>query len=244
MALIAFALVAPLALDVTTYRPPSSAWKRTLCGSPSGKQPAQPATKYTEGVDHPGADLPPCGATGCVLANIATNLACEAKCNETKGCYAYVFAPAECSGAAGPICWTKSALDGAGTHATCRNSRGMAKPETSQADIPSRWAADVSADATPLTKYPRPQMVRGSGSAAALREDGDASLWSNLNGLWEVHSLASPPLPLPNAQHGRDGPTADAIAASSPRRVVLPHQRGCSTLLLLLPGAVAPSRGF
>jgi len=53
------------------------------------------------------------------------------------------------------------------------------------AEIPSKWASGVSAESTPLTAYPRPQMVRGIGANDVLRNTGDASTWLNLNGLWE-----------------------------------------------------------
>ena len=53
------------------------------------------------------------------------------------------------------------------------------------ADIPSKYALNVSASSTPLVAYPRPQMVRGAGSTSALREVGDPAVWTNLNGLWE-----------------------------------------------------------
>jgi hypothetical protein len=68
------------------------------------------------------------------------------------------------------------------------------------ADIPSRWAADVSADKTPLSLYPRPQLVRGAMSAMSamsdIRDTGDPSTWQNLNGLWEwepTTATAKPP---------------------------------------------------
>ena len=180
------------AFAVTAHRPPPSSWKRTLCGSPSGAQPARPAEPYQLNVDHPGADIPPCGSEGCVLGSDATHESCEAKCNSTNGCYAYVFAPSNCSGQSGPICWTKSAAGGGGKpNAQCRNSRQLATPATKQADIPSKWAAEVTADTTPLTAYPRPQMVRGGSD----RDKGDPSVWTNLNGLWEWASTTttSPP---------------------------------------------------
>mmetsp|Transcript_22705 Transcript_22705/g.64653 ORF Transcript_22705/g.64653 Transcript_22705/m.64653 type:complete len:659 (-) Transcript_22705:221-2197(-) len=64
------------------------------------------------------------------------------------------------------------------------------------ADIPTRWASEVSADTTPLPAYPRPQMVRGRGGD---RDKGDPSLWSNLNGLWEWEPAAdaAPPFGRP-----------------------------------------------
>lgn len=54
-----------------------------------------------------------------------------------------------------------------------------------QPDIPSIWAAEVSPLSTPLKEYPRPQMVRGRGAVARMRETGDPENWFNLNGLWE-----------------------------------------------------------
>merc|ERR1711998_687376 len=60
------------------------------------------------------------------------------------------------------------------------------------ADIPSKWAADVSADKTPWVAYPRPQMVRGSGTTMeSLRDAGDPNTWVNLNGLWEWEQASS-----------------------------------------------------
>jgi len=62
----------------------------------------------------------------------------------------------------------------------------MGQAAGGQADIPSKWAAEVSADKTPLVAYPRPQMVRGkANSLKELRDVGDAASWTNLNGLWE-----------------------------------------------------------
>jgi len=63
------------------------------------------------------------------------------------------------------------------------------------ADIPTRWAQQVSASSTPLSYYPRPPMVRGHGkNLSELRDAGDPSLWCNLNGLWEWE-LASSKVP-------------------------------------------------
>jgi hypothetical protein len=65
------------------------------------------------------------------------------------------------------------------------------------ADIPSKYAMEVSSEGTPLVKYPRPQMVRGSGTAESLRDVGDASVWTNLNGLWEWEATTSDTLATP-----------------------------------------------
>ena len=54
-------------------------------------------------------DMAPCGPKGCVMTTEG-NAACEAKCNATKGCAGYVFAPKTCSGQSGPICWLKSVM--------------------------------------------------------------------------------------------------------------------------------------
>jgi len=68
-------------------------------------------------------------------------------------------------------------------------------PMGGNADIPTRWAQQVSASSTPLSYYPRPQMVRGHGkNLSELRDAGDPSLWCNLNGLWEWE-LASSKVP-------------------------------------------------
>ncbi len=156
-------------------RPALSTWKRTSCGCPDGSIPPGP---YTENVDYPGSDQTVCGPKGCVLPPTATYLDCETKCNDTADCVAYVFAPGDC----GQICWTKSAVGRRVENATCRNSRVIGKPASASADIPSQWASQVSADTTPLPLYPRPQLVRGK---SANRNTGDATTWTNLNGLWE-----------------------------------------------------------
>ena len=166
--------------SVKTNRPLASSWKRTPCGSPSGASPAVPAGDYTTNVDYPGGDISPCGSQGCVLNATDDHMVCEAKCKATDGCVAYIFAPANCSGKTGPLCWTKGSV-GAKSAGSCRNSRVLGAPATAGADIPSKWAAEVSADKTPLVAYPRPQMVRGN----ADRDAGDSSTWTNLNGLWE-----------------------------------------------------------
>jgi hypothetical protein len=169
-------------LSVKAYRPASSTWKKTMCGSPSGGHPAIPAGKYTIGVDYGGNDMAPCGSKGCVLAANATHDDCMTKCTSTKDCVLYVFATANCSGKAGPICWTKSQV-GSGRKSACRNSQILGQPATTQADIPSKWAAQVSGDKTPLVSYPRPQMARGAASSFdELRDNGDTSVWTNLNG--------------------------------------------------------------
>ena len=59
---------------------------------------------------------------------------------------------------------------------------GPASTNGTVADLPTRWAAEVSAAQPPLPEYPRPLFVRGSGSD---RDRGDVSTWSSLNGLWE-----------------------------------------------------------
>ena len=79
-------------------------------------------------------------------------------CKATDGCVAYIFAPANCSGKTGPLCWTKGSV-GAKSAGSCRNSRVLGAPATAGADIPSKWAAEVSADKTPLVAYPRPQVI-------------------------------------------------------------------------------------
>ena len=189
--LLACSVGAAGALEITAHRPPASSWQRTACGSPGGTSPT-PGQPYTTGVDHGGNDMPPCGTAGCALDPTATNLDCETMCNATKGCAGYVFAPAACSDTGAPTCWPKSA-PGSKRTATCRNSRFFPTAGTAGADIPSRWADEVGADRTPLVAYPRPQMVRGGGGGIAanrtaldeLRDRGDASTWTNLNGLWE-----------------------------------------------------------
>ena len=135
-----------------------------------------------------------------VLAATALHQDCDAKCNATKGCVMYTFADASCSGTSGPICWTKSAV-GAAVPANCRNS---AIYTAEGADIPSHWASDVSANKTPLAKYPRPQLVRGSHLASfnSLRDAGDISVWSNLNGLWEWEAATSQKPPFGRALRG------------------------------------------
>lgn len=182
------------ALQVFPQRPPTSSWARTSCGHRG--EPAQPTGAYTIGIDFPGNDIDPCGAVGCVLDRNADHLVCEAKCNATGACHGYIFADADCSGAAGPLCWTKSMLPGRGNQAGCRNSRNMGQPAIPAADIPSKWASEVSASTTPLVAYPRPQMVRVTPAAAGtnptqLRDKGDVSTWFNLNGLWEWEEAAS-----------------------------------------------------
>jgi hypothetical protein len=58
---------------------------------------------------------------------------CESRCNATVGCVGYVFADAGCSGAAGPVCWLKSAMEGSGQKRACRNARVLA-------NYPGHWA--------------------------------------------------------------------------------------------------------
>jgi hypothetical protein len=72
-------------------------------------------------------------------------------------------------------------------------SRTQCGSPSGSADIPSRWAKDVSPDKVPLTMYPRPNMVRktkqynnlGKSKTKLLRDVGDEDKWHNLNGLWE-----------------------------------------------------------
>lgn len=66
--------------------------------------------RYTTGVDYPGNDMAPCGPPGCILPVAGAPVDCEAKCNATSGCVAYIFAPADCSHVRGPICWLKSSI--------------------------------------------------------------------------------------------------------------------------------------
>jgi hypothetical protein len=178
--------------SVTIFdRPDASAWQRTPCGSPSGTAPLPPGP-YNTHTDIAGNDMGPCGPEGCVLPQAATHLDCETKCNSTANCVAYVFADYPCSGEAGPLCWLKSGVSTPSTQ-NCRNYRVIGSPGVPGADIPSRWAAEVSASTTPLPLYPRPQMVRGN---TLNRDTGDPSTWTNLNGLWEwqpAASMADPP---------------------------------------------------
>lgn len=84
-----------------------------------------PSGPYMENFDRAGADMAPCGSSGCVLAADATAQDCENQCSSTDGCIVYVFAPVDCSGKSGPICWLKNSITG-GRSATCRNSKVMA----------------------------------------------------------------------------------------------------------------------
>lgn len=202
------------AIEVSAHRPDPTGWKRTQCGSPSGKHgpiPAQPAVppgkpwQLETGMDCGGSDLPgPC-RTGCTGHNV-TQASCEARCKATKDCVAYIFAEPSCNHGAG-TCWLKKSCEPKPTK-NCRAAalaKGMpgrpakpAQPAGPGADIPSKYAAEVSASSTPLVKFPRPQMVRGSGAPADLRDAGDPKLWVNLNGLWEwepttADTLSSPP---------------------------------------------------
>jgi hypothetical protein len=194
---LSLAHAAPHDSLITAFRPSASTWKRTQCGSPSGTHPAVPPGDYTTGEDHSGSDMAPCGADGCVMDKGTTHLECEKMCNTASGCVGYVWDEMGCDGksANASLCWLKSGWGGAGQN-KCRNSRNMGEPASTGADIPSKWAAEVSADKTPLVAYPRPQMVRGAGALDDLRERGDANTWTNLNGLWEwekTDSAGSPP---------------------------------------------------
>jgi hypothetical protein len=85
-----------------------------------------PEGPYTKGLDRAGADMAPCGGPGCIMSKDATNADCKAKCASTKGCMAYVWADADCSGQSGrPICWLKSSTPAGGAK-QCRNSQVMA----------------------------------------------------------------------------------------------------------------------
>ena len=66
-----------------------------------------------------------------------------------------------------------------------------AQPAGPGADIPSKYGLGVTASATPLAKFPRPQMVRGAGATETLRDVGDPKVWTNLNGLWEWEASAA-----------------------------------------------------
>ncbi len=91
------------------------------------------AGPYTPNVDHGSHDMAPCGYAGCTLAATATHDDCDEICRNATGCVGYVFADADCSGASGPICWTKSAF-GPGTSKTCRASRQLFDA------FPGHWA--------------------------------------------------------------------------------------------------------
>ena len=78
---------------------------------------------------------------------------------------------------------------------TVASPQVLGQPASGGNDIPSKWAAEVSADKTPLVAYPRPQMVRGAApSLAQLRNEGPSGAegsWHNLNGLWEWEPASS-----------------------------------------------------
>lgn len=185
-------------LKITAHRPSESTWKRTKCGSPSQHdKPPVPMGNYQTGVDYPGNDINKHCAkpfeNGCIMDASSTYLDCEKSCNTTKGCVLYVFAPQSCDGQPGPVCWVKSAVGRAVHNAGCRDSRIMGQPgsNSTMTDIPTKWGSTVTASSTPLVAYPRPQMVRGTGDLKKLRDEGDASVWTNLNGLWEWESTSS-----------------------------------------------------
>ena len=119
-----FATFVTVAAAFTPHGPSPSTWSRTKCGSPAGTHGPVPPGPYTVGLDRPGNDLKPCGSHGCNQPPSATHLECATKCNATTNCVAYVFAPANCSGAPdASICWLKSQSGGHGVKATCRNSK-------------------------------------------------------------------------------------------------------------------------
>ena len=148
----------------------------------------------------------------CHRAHCSPTNTRRALTSQSQGCAAYIFAPKDCDGQSGPVCWVKGSVSGKGVQRSCRNSRVMGQAAASGTDIPTRWADQVSASTTPLPAYPRPQMVRGTVAGATkdaraadhesarrhLRDHGDASQWTNLNGLWEwepstAAGIESPP---------------------------------------------------
>jgi hypothetical protein len=158
---LALATLPAAALEVTVHHPAASTWKRTQCGSPSGKHgpipavPAVPAGKpwtLEMGMDCGSGDMAPCGSAGCHNKTM-TAADCEAMCKGTKGCVAYVFAAQSCnSGTA--ICWQKSScvpkhVSNCRAVAQAKGSLARpaqpAKPAGPGADIPSKYALNVSA---------------------------------------------------------------------------------------------------
>ena len=87
---------------------------------------------YEKDVDHGGNDMAPCNYDGCILPKDATPEDCQAKCNVSAGCRGIVFADADCSGRSGPICWTKSSIEGGGESKQCRASQAI--------QVTSHWA--------------------------------------------------------------------------------------------------------
>lgn len=65
--------------------------------------------------------MAPC-VGGCALPTGATYHDCAKKGASTKGCILYVFAPADCSGQAGAMCWLKG-TESSPTPAICRSSQ-------------------------------------------------------------------------------------------------------------------------
>jgi hypothetical protein len=74
-----------------------------------------------------------CGANGCSLPTSSTHLDCEALCNATAGCVAYVFSNAGCDVPSGSnvllvaifshkVCWLKNGV-GDSNAKQCRNYR-------------------------------------------------------------------------------------------------------------------------
>jgi len=75
-----------------------------------GKGQEVPEGPYMKGYDRGGGDMAPCGAPGCIMNKTAASSDCKTKCKDTKGCAAYVYADANCSGKSGPICWLKNSF--------------------------------------------------------------------------------------------------------------------------------------
>ena len=104
---------------------------------------------------------------------------------------------------------------------------------TGSADIPSRWALEVSAAAVPLPEYPRPTLVRGvrgppPPDTSQLRDSGVAGTWHNLNGLWEWE--AAPGTELPTGRTLRHSilvpfPVESCLSGVAPRRTADTVQR-------------------
>ena len=80
------------------------------------------------GVDYAGYDITGnCGTqtpyeNGCVMPASASHLDCETKCNNTKSCIAYVFAPHNCSTLPGPVCWVKNGVGNPGKNTCCKSN--------------------------------------------------------------------------------------------------------------------------
>ena len=118
---------------------------------------------------------------------------------------------------------------------------------TGNADVPSRWADEVSPSKAPLPEYPRPNLVRSLDGKTPDRDKGDPRTWVSLNGLWEWEPAGSASAKPPIGRKLASSilvpfPVESCLSGVAPNSSATFVERSWYRLVFSFPKAHLPSR--